>query len=158
MAIELRSVCVDGAQEERRLAVGEQRRRRMLGVQVLEPVRYEVVPELCVSGPADGSLTRTKAIKTATRTVSLTSPAPSAIHEFNDTQRPNPFVRSSRSNFGISAAGVHKNPVCTRLPSAAAARAINKSGTTPTANCVASSVIVCEMDSVVTDERGADDK
>ena len=52
-AAELRRVRLGGAQQERRLAVREQRARRQLGVQVLEPARGQVVAEQRVRGAAD---------------------------------------------------------------------------------------------------------
>ncbi len=52
-AVELGGVRVGGAQQERRLAVRKQRRRRMLGVQILETVTGEVAAEPGVRRAAD---------------------------------------------------------------------------------------------------------
>ena len=53
VAVELGGVRLGGAQQERALAVREERPRRQLRVQVLEPVPREVVAELRVRGAAD---------------------------------------------------------------------------------------------------------
>ena len=50
---ELARVALGVAQQERRVAVGERRRGRQLGVQILEPARRELVAELRVRGAAD---------------------------------------------------------------------------------------------------------
>ena len=53
VAVELGRVRIGVAEQERRLAVGVERRGGMAGVQVLEPVRSELVGELGVSGASD---------------------------------------------------------------------------------------------------------
>ena len=50
VAVELGDVRLQRRLEEHRLAVGERRRRRQVGVDVLEPARVEVVRELRVGG------------------------------------------------------------------------------------------------------------
>ena len=52
-ALELRDVLLERGRQERGRAVGEERRRRMLGVEVLEPVAREVVGQLGVRRRAD---------------------------------------------------------------------------------------------------------
>ena len=51
--VELLRVRVRAPEQEGRLAVGIERRRRVVGVQVLEPTRRELVPELRVRRAAD---------------------------------------------------------------------------------------------------------
>jgi hypothetical protein len=53
VAVELGRIRLGGPQQERALAVGVQRARRQLGVQVLEPVSPEVVAELRVRRATD---------------------------------------------------------------------------------------------------------
>ena len=53
VAIELRAVRVGRAEQKRRLAVREERRGRVVRVQILEPARGEVVAELGVRRAAD---------------------------------------------------------------------------------------------------------